>query len=104
MLCVYVVRVCGLVACVCIRVYVRAYMFARTDECALLACISPEPYIVFVCISCLPPAMPLPTSSSYANGGRKREEEGGCGEKILKMECSKMKSKDMQDKAMLCLY
>ena len=37
MLYVCVVRVCGLVACVCIRVYVRAYMFARTDECALLA-------------------------------------------------------------------
>ena len=104
MLCVCVVRVCGLVACVFIRVYVRAYMFARTDECALLAYISPEPYIVCVCISCLPPAMPLTTSSSYADGRRKREEEGGGGEKILKMGFSKMKSKEMQDKAMLCLY
>ena len=77
MLCVYAVRVCGWVAGVCIRVYVRAYMFARTDECALLACISPEPYIVCICISCLPPAMPLPTSSSYddAEEREKKKEE-----------------------------
>ena len=77
MLCVCVVRVCGLVACVCIRVYVRAYMFARTDECALLAYIPPEPYVVCVCISCLPPAMPLPTSSSYddADEREKKKEE-----------------------------
>ena len=70
MLCVCLVCVCGLVvvACICMRVYGRAYMFAPTDECALLAYISPEPYIVCVCTSCLPPAMPLPTSSSYADG------------------------------------
>ena len=51
MLCVCVVCVCGLVvvACVCMRVYVRAYMFARTNECALSAYISPEPYIVCIC-------------------------------------------------------
>ena len=77
MVCVCVVGVCGLVAFVSIRVYVRAYMFARTDECALLACMSPEPYIVCVCISCLPPAMPLPTSSFYDNAdeGEKKKED-----------------------------
>ena len=51
MLCVCVVCVCGLVvvACVCMRVYVRAYTFARTNECALSAYISREPYIVCIC-------------------------------------------------------
>ena len=76
MLCVRVVGVCGLVACVCIRVYARAYMFARTAECALLAYISPEPYIVCVCISCLPPAMPLPTSSSYDDTDEREKKKG----------------------------
>ena len=44
MLCVCVVCVCGLVvvACVCMRVYVRACMFAGPNKCALLACIEPE--------------------------------------------------------------
>ena len=51
MMYVCVVCVCGLVvvACVCMHVYVRAYMFARTNQCALLAHISPEPYIVCAC-------------------------------------------------------
>ena len=51
MLCVCVVCVCGLVvvACVCMRVYVRAYMFAHTNKCALSAYISQEPYIVCIC-------------------------------------------------------
>ena len=78
MLCVCVVRVCGLVACECMRVYVRAYMFARTVECALLVCISPEPYIVCVCISCLLPAMPLPkplVPTTTAEEGEKKNEE-----------------------------
>ena len=57
------------------RMYVRAYMFARTDECALLAYISPEPYIVCVCISCLPPAMPLPTSSSYDDAEEREKKK-----------------------------
>ena len=76
MLCVCVVRVCGLVACVCIRVYVRAYMFARTDECALLAYISPEPYIVCVCIHAYPPPCPclplVPTTTPTKERRRRR--------------------------------
>ena len=76
--CMYVVCMCG--ACVWVgsmRMYpcVCACIHdARTDECALLAYISPEPYIVCVCISCLPPAMPLPTSSSY-NDADERENK-----------------------------
>ena len=51
MFCLCVVCVCGLVvvACVCMCVYVRAYIFARTNECALPAYILPEPYIVCIC-------------------------------------------------------
>ena len=49
MFCVCGVCVCGLVTCVCLQVYVRAYVFARTNECALSAYISPEPYIVCIC-------------------------------------------------------
>ena len=60
MLRVCVVCVCGLVvvACVCMRVYVRAYMFAQTNECALLASISPESYIA--CVSDCMHIMPTP--------------------------------------------
>ena len=77
MLCVYVVRVCGLVACICMRVYVHAYMFARTDACALLAYISPEPYIVCVCIHVYPPPCPcLPlVPTKMADEGEKKKEK-----------------------------
>ena len=107
MLCVCVVRVCGLVACVCIRVYVRAYMLAHTDECALLAYISPAPYIVCVCycMYCmLTPRHALAYLLFLGRRRQRREEEGGDGEKILKMEISKLKSKEIQDKAMLRWY